>query len=81
MFADVYVDTAAMPYLYEPAAVRALISSIGIERVLFATDYPLMQQERVIRYLDQAGLTSAEMDRVLQLNAEDFLGRIGAIRT
>ena len=29
VFADVYVDTAAMPYLYEPAAVRALISSIG----------------------------------------------------
>ena len=70
-----------MPYLYEPAAVRALINSIGIERVLFATDYPLMQQERVIRYLDEAGLTSVEMDRVLQLNAEGFLGRIGAIRT
>ena len=81
IFADVYVDTAAMPYLYEPATVRALISSIGIERVLFATDYPLMQQERVIRYLDEAGLTSAEMDRILQHNAEDFLGRIGAIRT
>ena len=81
VFADVYVDTAAMPYLYEPAAVRALISSIGIERVLFATDYPLMQQERVIRYLDQAGLSSAEMERVLQHNAEEFLGRIGAIRT
>ena len=79
VFADVYVDTSAMPYLYDPATVRALISSIGIDRVLFATDYPLMRQERVIQYLDKAGLTSEEMECVLQHNAEKFLRRVGAI--
>jgi len=79
VFADVYVDTAAMPYLYDPATVRALINSIGLDRVLFATDYPLMRQERVIQYLDRAGLTSDEMERVLQHNAEEFLKRVGAI--
>ena len=78
LFADVYVDTAAMPYLYDPATVRALINSIGLDRVLFATDYPLMRQERVIQYLDRAGLTSDEMERVLQHNAEEFLRRVGA---
>ncbi len=78
IFADVYTDTAAMPYLYDPATIRALISSIGIERVLFATDYPLMRHERVIEYLDKAGLTSDEMERVLQRNAEEFLKRIRA---
>lgn len=81
LFADVYVDTSAMPYLYEPAAVRALINSIGPDRVLFATDYPLMRQERVIQYLGRAGLTSDEMEGVLQHNAEEFLRRIGALRT
>ncbi len=80
VFADVYVDTAAMPYLYDPATVRALINSIGLDRVLFATDYPLMRQERVIQYLDRAGLTSDEMERVLQHNAEEFLRRVGASR-
>ena len=78
---DVYVDTSAMPYLYDPATVRALISSIGLERVLFATDYPLMRQERVMQYLDKAGLTSDEMERILQHNAQEFLGRIGALST
>ena len=81
VFADVYVDTAAMPYLYEPSTVRALISSIGLDRVLFATDYPLMRQERVIQYLDKAGLTSGEMERVLQHNGQEFLRRIGALGT
>ena len=80
VFADVYVDTAAMPYLYDPATVRALINSIGLDRVLFGTDYPLMRQERVIQYLDKAGLTSEEMERVLQHNAEEFLRRLGAFR-
>lgn len=80
VFADVYVDTAAMPYLYDPATVRALINSIGLDRVLFGTDYPLMRQERVIQYLDKAGLTSEELERVLQHNAEEFLRRVGAFR-
>ena len=80
VFANVYVDTAAMPYLYDPATVRALINSIGLDRVLFGTDYPLMRQERVIQYLDRAGLTSEELERVLQHNAEEFLGRVGASR-
>ncbi len=76
--ADVYVDTAAMPYLYRPAAVRTLINSIGIERVLFATDYPLMPHARVIEYLDKAELSSAEIERIAWRNARDFLDRIGA---
>ncbi len=78
IFENVYVDTSAMPYLYDPATVRALINSIGLDRVLFATDYPLMRQERVIQYLDRAGLTSEELERVLQHNAEGFLRRVGA---
>ena len=76
--ADVYVDTAAMPYLYSPAAIRTLINSIGIERVLFATDYPLMPHSRVIEYLDKAGLSDAEIERIAWRNARDFLDRIGA---
>ncbi len=80
VFTNVYVDTAAMPYLYAAGAVRALINSIGLDRLLFGTDFPLMPQERMIRYLDQAGLTSAEAERVLQHNAKEFLERIGAFQ-
>ena len=76
--ANVYVDTAAMPYLYRPAAIRTLINSIGIERVLFATDYPLMPHGRVIEYLEKAELSSAEIERIAWRNARDFLDRIGA---
>ena len=77
-FADVYVDTAAMPYLYNSAAIRALIHNIGIERLLFATDYPLMPHERVIDYLGKAGLSDPEIERIAWRNAEEFLDRIGA---
>jgi predicted TIM-barrel fold metal-dependent hydrolase len=76
--ADVYVDTAALPYLYTPEVLRGLAHAIGAERVLFGSDYPLMPQERVLRYVDGAGLTQDERWAVLRGNAERLLARTGA---
>jgi len=38
---NVYYDTAAVPLLYDKAIYRRVADAIGIERILFGTDYPL----------------------------------------
>lgn len=38
---NVYYDTAASPLLYEIKIFRSVIDSIGVEKILFGSDYPL----------------------------------------
>lgn len=44
--ANVYVDTAATPFLYGPAIYRQVAELVGPERILFGSDYPLISQQR-----------------------------------
>jgi predicted TIM-barrel fold metal-dependent hydrolase len=44
--ADVYVDTAATPFLYGPAIYWQVAKLVGSERILFGSDYPLVSQQR-----------------------------------
>ena len=78
-FKNVYVDTAALPYLYEPRVVRALADAIGMDHILFGSDYPLIPQKRVLSYLEKAGLTEEETRAVLTDNAERLLGSISDV--
>ncbi|MHB8572733.1 MAG: amidohydrolase family protein [Candidatus Dormibacteria bacterium] len=43
----VYFDTAALPFLYDAAAVRAAGDAAGFDRILFGSDYPLLAPGRV----------------------------------
>ena len=79
MFKNVYVDTAALPYLYGPRVVRALADAIGMDHILFGSDYPLMPQKRVLSYLEEAGLTEEETQAVLTENAERLLASINDV--
>ena len=44
--ANIYVDTAATPFLYGPAIYRQVAELVGSERILFGSDYPLISQRR-----------------------------------
>lgn len=77
LFERVYVDTAAAPWLYEPAAVRAVIDLIGRERVLFGSDYPLRHPGRDLRWLRGAGLDERELAAVCGENAAVLLKQGG----
>jgi hypothetical protein len=44
--ANVYVDTAATPFLYDPSIYRKVAELVGAERILFGSDYPLISQRR-----------------------------------
>ncbi|MGQ9705187.1 MAG: amidohydrolase family protein [Actinomycetota bacterium] len=45
---NVYYDTAASPFLYRPSIYRLAVEVTGGERILFATDYPLLPYRRTL---------------------------------
>ncbi|MDR2612954.1 MAG: amidohydrolase [Deltaproteobacteria bacterium] len=71
---NVRFDTAAMPYLYSPQALRAAAGFLGAAHFLFGSDYPLLPASRYERYFAEAGLTEEETGLVFGGAARDFLG-------
>jgi predicted TIM-barrel fold metal-dependent hydrolase len=64
--ASVYVDTAATPFLYDPAIYRQVAELVGTERILFGSDYPLISQRRQRQAIED-GIGEDEKSRRLIL--------------
>ena len=71
--ANTYVDTAAWPLLYRPEVFPALVGLFGAERVLFASDYPVLDQSRVLERTRSLPLESESLRRILGENAARLL--------
>lgn len=67
---NVWYDTAASPYLYDPAVYDAARSAGVIDKVLFGTDYPLLPPDRYYGDLENSGLNADEKKQVLGENAK-----------
>jgi hypothetical protein len=72
--ANVYFDTAASHLLYEPAVYRRVIDLVGVERILWGSDYPLVSQAKALELACQANLTDGELAAVLGGNAAALFG-------
>ena len=46
---DAWVDTAASPFLYDPAIYATVARTPMSDRVVFGSDYPLIKQSRALR--------------------------------
>lgn len=71
--ANVWYDTAATIYLYRSRIFPAAAALVGADRILFASDYGLLRQRRVIDHIRQSGLDEASLVRVLGENARQLL--------
>jgi predicted TIM-barrel fold metal-dependent hydrolase len=65
----VFFDTAASPYLYDPNVYRLAIDLIGVEKILFGSDYPLLPPARYFDEMKAAGLSEDEMEQICGFNA------------
>jgi predicted TIM-barrel fold metal-dependent hydrolase len=63
----VVYDTAASTYLYRFQVFRSVLDIIGSDRVLFASDYPVLKQKR---FLERTLATEwrSEQERAAVLN-------------
>ncbi len=69
----VWYDTAATMFLYQKTIFPVAVKLVGADRILFASDYGLLRQERVIDHIRQADLDSASLEKILGKNAQHLL--------
>ncbi len=72
---NLWYDSAASPYLYRNEIFPIAARLVGARKILFASDYPLIAQERMLAYTRSAGLTDEELTLVLGENARVLLTR------
>ena len=70
---NVYVDTAASPYLYDPLIYELAIKLIGVDKILFGSDYPLLPPSRYFDELQETGLTPSQVAHICGENARLLL--------
>ncbi|GCE47513.1 hypothetical protein EI42_01051 [Thermosporothrix hazakensis] len=71
--ANVWYDTAATIYLYRSDIFPAAVHMVGADRILFASDYGLLRQKRVIKHIAQSGLDEDDIAAILGGNARTLL--------
>ncbi len=72
--ANVWYDTAATVYLYRQDIFPIAANLVGADRILFASDYGLLRQRRIIDHITQSGLDDQLVKMVLGGNAQGLLG-------
>jgi len=70
----VYYDTAASIFLYSSRIYPAAVRIIGADRILFGTDYPLIDQRRYLKQIEDSGLSKQDMDKINGENARRLMG-------
>jgi predicted TIM-barrel fold metal-dependent hydrolase len=69
----VYFDTAASPFVYDPAIYRLAIQTAGLNKILFGSDFPLLKPSRYFEELSIVGLTKYEIESIQGDNAVRLL--------
>jgi predicted TIM-barrel fold metal-dependent hydrolase len=72
--ANVWYDSAASLYLYRPDVFTLAARVAGPRKVLWASDFPLISQRRMLAYARASGLSDSELALALGGNAAAFLG-------
>jgi len=71
--ARVYFDTAASPFLYDSAIYRIAVDIIGPDKIVFGTDFPLLNPSRYFWEMEKAGLKRDEINSICCGNARELL--------
>jgi predicted TIM-barrel fold metal-dependent hydrolase len=66
---NVVYDSAASTYLYRFDIFPAVAGIVGADRVLFASDYPLLSQDRFRQRVLRAGIAAANLPAIMGGNA------------
>ncbi|MCZ6539255.1 MAG: amidohydrolase family protein [Chloroflexi bacterium] len=70
---NVYFDSAAFPFLYRPEVFDVAARAIGAEKILFASDFPVVTQQRALKDFELAGLGPGQSRLIRGANAVQLL--------
>jgi len=70
---NVYFDSAAFPLLYRPEVFEVVARSVSAEKILFASDFPLVSQQRALNEFERAGLSDEQLQSIRGANAVKLL--------
>ncbi len=70
---NVYFDSAAFPFLYRPEVFDVVAKAVGADKILFASDFPLVTQKRALTGFDASGLNAQDSQGVRGANAAHVL--------
>jgi predicted TIM-barrel fold metal-dependent hydrolase len=70
---NVYFDTAASPFLYDAEIYKIAEKIIGIDKIIFGSDFPLLPPARYFSEMEQAGLTAIQRKKIGGENARQLL--------
>jgi len=70
---NVFFDTAATPFLYQPKIFPQVSAIIGSNKILFGSDYPLISQNRIVAEIQSLGLAKGDQTKILGGNAQKIL--------
>ena len=65
----VYFDSAASPFLYNSSVFSLVAELVGPEKLLFATDFPLIQPQRLLAQVRESRLSPEVQSLILGGNA------------
>ncbi len=69
LFANIYYDTAASPFVFRSDIYRVATQVTGPDKIIFGSDYPLISPKRYFKEMRQSGLTDLEIDCISGKNA------------
>jgi hypothetical protein len=70
---NTYFDTAATHLLYRPSVFQTVVDLVGVGRVLFGSDFPLVSQSRAADYVRARDLEPETAAAILGANAQRLL--------
>jgi len=73
---NTWFDTAASPYLYDKDVYSIALKILGPERILFGSDFPLLNPGRYFREMKEAGLPEDAIEKICGENAALLLTKL-----
>ena len=71
---NTYFDMAASPFLYQERVIASVAGLVGANKILFGTDFPLIQPQRLLSQVQDSGLDPEAKEAILGGNAARLLG-------
>lgn len=71
---NVWFDSAASPFLYQPEIFERVSELVGVNKILFGSDWPLLRQRRCLDELRATNLSTWSIRAISGDNATALLG-------